>query len=821
MASFEELSFGQLLKQLRIGREMTQEELAAASGLSPRTISDLERGVNHAARKDTARLIADALDLSDVERKEFEVARKREVADAIAAPTRTLPHDPVVFAGREKELGILLDAPNGVKRVVTIGGMAGVGKTALAVHAAHRLTRRFPDGQIFLRLHGHTTGRVPVNPADALASLLQIVRVGVHQIPRAVEDRASLWRDRLDGKKLLLLLDDAVDSDQVRSLLPGSAGSLVLITSRNRLAALEDAVEVSLEALTPAEAADLLARLADRPDVKAADPAVAELCRLCGFLPLAIGLLASRMRHHNTWTLADFATELTEARDRLAPLHAENLSVAAAFGLSYQDLSDSQRCLLRRLGLHPGTDIDAYAAAALCGISLDEARDRLEGLFDHYLLAESGRDRYHLHDLLREYARHRATEDPPDERTDALIRLFDYYAYTAGVADQLIGRGARARTSGISKHVKPEYAPDLEDRSEALDWMNTERPNLSAVATAAPACGRPDHATEIPAAMHAFFRGHGHWDQAIELNHAAVDAARHVGERRAEARALTNLGEMQYLTDHYQAAADSLDEALRICTEVGDRPGQADALRELGTVCRACGDQRATTDNLDHALEVYMSLGDKLGEADVLRELGAVLRERGHYSKAKVKLEKAFGLFRALDDRFGEAETLSQVGLVQLADGDYKGAVASQQQAVELFGLLGDRLGEANALAELGNAQHKSGAVEQANATLDRARLLFSDLGDRSGEAKALNNLGELARTSGDPARSQDRALTIAAAVAAPHEEARAHEGIGQSCLARGWIEQGEASIRRAVQIYLKMGSPHAERAATLLRNGK
>ena len=823
MASFDELSFGQLLKRLRTDRDMTQEELAEAAGLHARTISDLERGVNHAARKDTARLIADALDLSDVERKEFEAVRRREVADAIAAPTRTLPMDTVAFTGREDELRELANAAKGVKgqvAIYSIEGMAGVGKTALAVHAAHVLVPRFPDGQVFLPLHAHTAGHDPVTSGDALASLLQMVGVGAHLIPAGVEERAGLWRDRLVGKKLLLVFDDAVDSNQVRPLLPGAGGSLVLVTSRIRLTALAGAEVVSLEALAPDAAADLLVRLAARQGLDAADEMIVEICRLCGYLPLAIGLLASRMRHHHAWSAADFVTDLTDARDRLAPLHAENLSVAAAFDLSYRDLDADQRRLFRRLGLHPGTDIDAYAAAALDDISLDQARDRLEALFDHYLVAESGRDRYYLHDLMREYARHLSAEDPPDERIEAIQRLLDYYMDTVHIANSLLARGARAAIPSKSKHVK--YIPKIADREAAASWMSAELTNLNAAAGVAAAMGRPEHATAIPAAMHPFLRTQGHWDQAKAMNHAAVDAARAVNKQQAEARALTDLGEIQRLTDDYPAAEASLNRALSICTQVGDRSGQADALRELGSVHQARGRHEAAIGSLTKARNLYMAMGDRPGEADALRELGAVQQACGNDEDARANLDRALGLFRVLDDRMGEAEAIGDIGNIQLKDGDLAGAAASQRRAFDLFRVLGDRLGEANSLTDLGTVQHVSGAAEQAQTTLDEAYKLFQDLGDRSGEAKALNNLGELAFKSGDSGRAGDlheQALDIATTIGARHEQARAHEGIGQTHLARGLTERGEASIREAIQIYSEIGSPRAEQAAALLRD--
>ncbi len=361
MAERAALDFGRLLRQLRADAGLTQEELAEAASLSPRSISDLERGINRTARKDTAWLLADALSLAEPVRglfvaaacgrgsaSEVLAARQGDVPGAFAAAaTRTLPRDIASFTGRESELALLSKwlegsaAAGGVVGIHAIGGMAGVGKTTLAVHAAHALAGSFPDGQFFLPLHAHTTGQRPVEPADALASLLLTAGVPAQQIPPDAQARASRWRNCVAGKKILLLLDDAAGHEQVRPLLPGTAGSLVLITSRRRLTALEDAAAISLDTLSPVEAATLLARLAERPELGAGGDLTAEITRLCGYLPLAIGMLARQLSHHPARSAADLAAGLAAARDRLAVMRAENLSVAAAFDLSYADLTET------------------------------------------------------------------------------------------------------------------------------------------------------------------------------------------------------------------------------------------------------------------------------------------------------------------------------------------------------------------------------------------------------------------------------------------------------------------------------------------------
>jgi transcriptional regulator with XRE-family HTH domain len=506
-------SFGMLLRKLRMHAGLTQEELADAAGLSYRSISDLERGVSRTARKETARLLAEALRLSESARVAFEAAARgrplpatpmeASPAGTLAVATRTLPRDVASFTGREHELAYLVQGaadsagPGGAVGICAIGGMAGIGKTALAVHAAHRLAPRFPDGQIFLSLHGHTPGQQPVRPADALVSLLQASGVAAQQIPSGLESRAWLWRDRLAGKRMLLVLDDASGHEQVTPLLPGDGGSLVLVTSRRHLTALEDAVVISLDILLPGDAAILLGRLAGHPGLDPGDGAVGELARLCGYLPLAIGMLARQLHHHPAWTPGELASDLAAARDRLAYMRAENLSVAAAFDLSYRDLTLDQRRLFRRLGLHPGTDIDAYAAAALDGSSMEDARRCLGGLYDSYVLAEPTRGRYRMHDLIAEHARILVAADEATDRDAALDRLLSYYLHGSRTTSHQYTRRSPAGPP-VMPDDPPGYAPDLSDPIDAATWMDAEHANLHAATIHAASRNRPGYAIDLP-----------------------------------------------------------------------------------------------------------------------------------------------------------------------------------------------------------------------------------------------------------------------------------------------------------------------------------
>jgi len=777
------LSFAGLLRQLRAEARLTQEELAEAAGISPRSVSDLERGINRTAHKDTAQLLAGALRLEGPVRERFVAAArgKAPAADVLAArqavvpgafaaaATRALPRDVAVFTGRQAELAQLLEtlaaaaANGGVVGIHAIDGMAGIGKTTFAVHAAHRLAGDFPDGQFFLPLHAHTQGQRPVDPADALANLLLTAGVPAAQIPPGLEARAGRWRDHVAGKKILLLLDDAAGHEQVRPLLPGTAGSLVLVTSRRRLTALHDATVISLDTLSPGEAAILLTRLAARPGMRPQDAAVGELTRLCGYLPLAIGMAASHLRHHPAWSAIQLAAELATARDRLALLRAENLSVAAAFGLSYADLTPGQQRLFRRLGLVPGASIDAYAAAALDHTSMVEARRCLEELYDQHLIGEPAPGRYRLHDLLREHARALAATDDPAESGAAVERLLDYYLHTALAAGRHIPTWTTAHDPQLPGDP-PAHAPLLSTREQATTWLETERGNLHAAAAYAGATGRVVHTIQIPAAVGGFLRAQGQWDQAAALHQAAAAAARQAGDRHGQALALQQLGILSWMTGDPQTANTHLAHAADLYREVGDQPGQAYTLDHLGVVYQLSGDYPAALASRQQALVLARHSGDQLAEAVALTHLGWVQQLTGRLPEATASFEQALMLARGLGHRLAEADALGHLGRLQLDTGDYPAAATSFQQSLALLRDLGHRPFQASALNDLGDLATRTGATQQARAHHGQALNIARDTGMALEEAGALEGIGRSHLHDGNPSHAVTplhQALTI------------------------------------------------------------
>jgi tetratricopeptide (TPR) repeat protein/transcriptional regulator with XRE-family HTH domain len=824
------LGFAGLLRRLRADAGLTQEELAEAASLSPRSVSDLERGIHRTARRDTAGLLADALGLTEPVRTLFvAAARGRRAATEVlaarqgqatgafrAAATRTLPRDIAAFTGRQAELARLtgtlasIAANGGVVGIHAIGGMAGVGKTTFAVHAAHRLAGNFPDGQIFLSLHGHTPGRRPVDPGNALASLLLSAGVPAAQIPPGIEARMALWRDRLAGRQLLLVLDDAASSDQVLPLLPGASGNLVLITSRRHLTALDDAIAISLDILPPDEAAGLLVRLADRPGLSLAHPAVTEITRLCGYLPLAIGMMARQLHHHPAWSVAGRAAELAAAQDRLELMATENLSVAAAFDLSYSDLTPDQQRLFRRLGLHLGTDIDGYAAAALDGTGLAAARRGLDSLYDQHLLTEPAHGRYRMHDLIREHARALTGRlDLDNDRDQATARLLDYYQHTGALADTLLaGRARTAAACTISAAV-----PVLADRDQALAWARAERANLLACLEHATGTGQYARVVALTVGITALLRHDGPWAEAIARHAAALHAAQHLDDRLSQANALTNLGHVRRLTSDLPRAARDLQEAVGIYRDIGDRLGQAGALAILGDVRQLAADYPGAARALEQALGIYRDVGDRLGQANALTILGFVGRLTGDYPRAIRALEQALDIYRDLGDRLGQADALTRLGTVRRLTGDYPHAGRDLEEALGINRDLGYRLGQAHALARMGTVRRLTGDYPSAARDLGEAIGIYRDVGDRGGEAEAVNEtaLVHKVRRHLRQARScHQKALMLARQIGDSWDEAHALAGLGRCALASGRTAEAEDRLRQALDIFQRIGAAEA-----------
>jgi tetratricopeptide (TPR) repeat protein len=602
----------------------------------------------------------------------------------------------------------------------------------------------------------------------------------------------------------------------------------------------------------------LLVRLSGRAALDSGDPAVAEVARLCGHLPLAVGMMARQLLQHQAWTVAGRAAELASARDRLALMETENLSVAAAFDLSYANLSQSQQRLFRRLGLHPGPDIDGYAAAALDGTSLAEARRGLEHLYDQYLLAEPAQGRYRPHDLIREHARALAGRlDPDDDQNAAVTRLLGYYQHTGAVAyNRLRGRGL----PGPAADAGPAGVPPLSDLDEALAWARAERAGLLACLDHATAAGQQSMVAGLTAGVGALLMCDGPWTDAISLHTAAVEAAREAGDRLGEANALTDRSSVLRHTCDYPAAIAGLEQALAQYRDLGERLGQAHALSDLGGLLLLTDDYPAAAQTLEQALDLYRGLGDQTGQARTLYNLGGVQQLTGDYRAALRTHQQALAICEAIGWRFGQANVLNFLGHERLLTGDYPAAVQAHRQALSVYRDLGDRNGEANALLRLGTVLTQTGdypeaaqVLEEALRTfrefgsrmsegnalcylgvlrrhtgdyqaaaqaLDDALSIFRDIGDRGGEVTALNERAAAHRLSGELARAAEghrQSLELSRAIGSDPDEAHALAGLGRCALAEGRAAQGETLLREALQIMRRIGVPEAAEVAAEL----
>lgn len=775
----------------------------------------------------------------------------------------SLPPDTAAFTGRSAELDRITaamtsaasDVGVGSGAIHAIGGMPGIGKTALAVHLAHRLRDQFPDRQLFIDLHAHTPGQEPVTPDAALAGLLSAVGVDPRYLPADRQGRISLWRDRMAGQRAILILDNAASTDHVAPLLPAAPGSLVLVTSRRYLGDLPGAVApVLLDSLPPDEAAAMFSRLADRAAIRPRE--VDELVRLAGYLPLAISLLARVYAKHPTWTPKDLTAE---TKASLFTLAAEKDSVAAAFDVSYRYLAPNRRLFFRYLGLTPGTTIDAYAAAALAGIDRQQAAVHLDGLHDEGLLTEVSYRRYGMHDLLRSYARDLAAE-LDDDTQSARQRLLDYYQQTAEQANARVRRRAWHRLPPVA--TSPAAIPDLAASPQATRWLRAERANLLACLDHATESGPPDRIIAFTVGLTALLRQDGPWVDAVARHQVALQAARRSGDRSHQAYFLNQLGTMRHLIGDFRASKLVLEEALGICTDLADQLGQANTQLELGIVGRFTGDYADAVQALEAALDIYRALADQRGQANALLELGACRRRlKGtDYRAAADTLQQSLELYRHLNDQLGQGNALNFLGYVWQLVGDYPRAIAAQQEALAIYRdldnrqgranalnflgtvwpetgnliaaidaleealaiyrELGYRMGQANALKNLAVAYRRTDAYPEATSALGEALSIYRDIGDRGGEVEAINEAGTLRLALRDPAGARthhEQALTLAKQLGSSWDEAHALAGRGRAALADGHPAEAEADLRQAHEIFHRINSAEADQLAAEL----
>jgi DNA-binding SARP family transcriptional activator/Tfp pilus assembly protein PilF len=637
---------------------------------------------------------------------------------------RELPAPVAGFAGRGGELATLtrlLDrsaeqVPTAIV-ISAIGGTAGVGKTALAVHWAHQVAGRFPDGQLYVNLRGYDPDQ-PVTAADVLARFLRALGVPGQDIPPDEDERAARYRSRLAGKRMLIVLDNARDEAQVRPLLPASPASLVLVTSRAQLsglAAAEGARLLSLDVLAHEQAVQLLTARTGSARAGAEPGAVAEIAGLCARLPLALAVAAARAAARPAFPLAALAAELRDAAGRLDALDAGDpaASVRAVFSWSYSQLSADAARMFRLLGLHPGPDISVPAAASLAATGQPQARRQLGELARAHLIAEHVPGRYAFHDLLRAYAADRArATDPQPDRAAAAGRVLDHYLHTASRAAEVLNPAMELIT--LAPPSPGTVAGQIAGPRQALAWFEAEHEVLLAAVTLAGHSGADSCAWQLPWAMMPFLRNRGHYQEWAAIQRTALAAA----------------------------------------TRAGDAAGQAVSGRLLAAACLELGDYDQAAGHFDSSLRLYRRLGDRRREATARQDLGVLAERRGRYSDALGHQQQALRLSRAAGDKAGEAEALNNVGWCHGLLGDYRQARAFCRQALALCAETGHRRAEGHAWDSLGYAEQQLGNFGEAAACYQRALGIAREFGERWGEAETLAHLGDIRQAAGDLPRA-------------------------------------------------------------------
>jgi DNA-binding SARP family transcriptional activator/tetratricopeptide (TPR) repeat protein len=661
--------------------------------------------------------------------------RRRLRAEPAPPVPRHLPPDIGTFAGRAAELTeldkLLSDSPAAVVISVLVG-MAGVGKTALAVHWAHRVADRFPDGQLYVDLRGFDPTGAVSSPCAAVRELLDALGVPPRRIPVHAQAQVNLYRSLLADRRMLVILDNARDAEQVRPLLPGAPQCLVLVTSRNRLSGLiaaEGAQPVMLDVLSPAEARQLLAGRLGTVRV-GLDPAVDQIVEECGRLPLALAVVAANAATRRWLPLAELAAELRAAHGSLEAFAGGDAAtdVRTVFSWTYRALSGQAAMLYRLLCVHPGLDITAPAVASLGGLSLPLVRPPLAELTAAHLLTEHAGGRYTLHDLLRSHAAElSAAQDTDGRRREALHRLLDHYLHTAHAASTVLD----AHREPIAlKLPRPGSASEtFADRRQAMAWFEAEHQVLLAAVRQAADNGFDGHAWQLAWTLVPFLRRQGHWRDWADTQTTALAAAqrladpvRQVHAHRAVGLALVSLGADHEALTHFRAGLDILAEL--------DSPiAEGNIHLAYGCVFERRGDYGQALEHASRAVELFQTAGHRAGLARALNNAGWCHANLRNHRTALAFCRHALALLREMDDNMGEADTLASIGYVHGSLGDHARAVDCYQSALTLFRRLGERHQEADTLDHLGDVRLAAGEPDAARESWLTAMSIFDELG--------------------------------------------------------------------------------------------
>ena len=748
---------------------------------------------------------------------------------ARAAAPDTLPAQAAEFVGRVEELGLLTGQRDGIPEIAVIAGMPGVGKTALAVRAARELSGRYPDGSLYLDLRAHHPGSGPLDPAEALHTLLRMLSVPAAQIPDTIGQRAEMWRARLRERRVVVILDDAAGHDQIRPLLPRTGRCLTLITTRRRLPDFGGARALTLDVLPADEAGTLFRRIAG--ESRAGDsPQVAAAVRLCGRLPLAIALAAGRVAREGPPDLDGLVEELSRSPAWLTGADAASPEVTAAFDLSYRALESGHRRFFRRLGVSPCASISQQAAAALADCTLPEAEKALVTLMDCHLLARADDGQFRFHDLVGRYAAARAAdEDTHRERAEAVGRLLDHYLRAGAGADH--------------------------------DWLDGEWRNILAAARHASSHEQQQKCADLILLLADFLQVRAYWDDAIAAHLLALQAGRDLAEPATIARAALALCAVRQQTGQPEEAITLAEEAAAVCRSLGDQGGEAESLDQIGLAHQRTARSRAALAYFAEAGILFRAAGDQRGEADTLSHSGIACWHLGRYPEAHAHLREALALYRRVGDRRGEAKALNNMGRAHLYSGEHREALDAYRKSLRIFQEIGGAQNEAILYHNIGSVHHYRGSYKEALESCWRALEIYRDIGDLPNEADVLNDIGAIYQSAacGDEAlihhqkaqmiaekigdvsqqlialrviadihRGSGRndealdhyhsALGLARQVADPYEEAKILEGMAESTLNAQGTQAARIVLRQALDIFERLGVPEAESVRARMR---
>jgi tetratricopeptide (TPR) repeat protein len=774
-----------------------------------------------------------------------------DTPDALIVQTSdTLPDDTGNLVGRETHLETVLDLVaerhGHTASILAIEGMAGVGKTALAIRASHLLLRRGQgtDVQFFVDLRGFDPERAPADPSGVLDGFLRALGMAGRRIQSLdLAGRATAFRDHLAGRNALLVLDNATDAEQVRPLLPDSPTCVVLVTSRRRMEELS-ATHLPLDVLSDADSVALLRRSVGEERIEAEPAAARRIVDLVGSLPLALTVVAARMVATPSWSITDHRDRLVERRESLRLDDGVELALAT----SYEAMPEVTRRLLGWLALNPGRDFDAYGAAALANTGLDATKPLLEELLSAHLIQSARSGRFALHDLVRVFAGARAREEQsPSARRRAISRLLDYYRQ---VALDAVGRLSLQKESRLPVLADCGLPTPALERSSAERWLESERANLVALAVDAAAEQSPQPTCDLSMILADYLSTAAHYDEAETLHLAAS----RVATGKAKGWALNGLGSLSLLQGRHADALDYQQRAIAIARTAGDPLGENRALGDRGVVLKELGRYDEAFQHCQRAIQIARQIDDQVGEACSLNNLGVLCSKLGRYEEAIDHYVRARDITRAVHRDQGGCRTLMNLGNCYTVTGRYDEALRQFEEALTVARFIGDRVGEGRTLENLGCLHGRMGDDVAAFRCHTDAARISREIGDRVCESEALNNLGHASTRLGrpEPALGYHRqALAIAREIGYAEGEiaallemgrhhldadqreqahdrfrearstadelghrlfqAHARAGIARACLALGDVESARVHFQGALSGYTELGTPEAD----------